>query len=674
MKPLLLFAAVAVIGILGPAAGAPQPSALHSGIDLTAIDRSARPQDDLYRFANGRWLDATAIPADRVWYGTFVEMADRADADVREIIERAAIAPDRRSGSPSQQIADLYTSVMDAARLEALGDTPIRAELTRIDAIATPRDLAAEMGRLSAIGTGGAFAGTVGVDARGEPTVQLEQAGTLLPDRDYYLSDDAAHADVRAKYVRYLATIFRLTHRARPDDDARAVVALESKLAEIQVPPADARDPAKTAERFTLDGLSREMRGFDWRAWAAPQGIDRVPSVILLQPSFFKSFAMLAGRTPMDAWRAWLAARYITASAPYLSAAFVDARFAFFGVVLSGQARPFERWKRGVSLVNAYLADAVGRRYVEKRFTPAVRDRATALTSQLIEAYRRAFAESDWMSESARSQASKKLARLKVRIGYPDRWHDYHGLVIKRDDLMGNVQRALRFENSQHLARLDPSDRGEWTIAAQTVNASYSPSLNEIILPAAMLQPPLFDPDVEDAANYGALGAIVAHEIAHGFDDRGRGFDAAGAIADWWTPADERAFEARAQTLVGQFDAYTIPGGARVNGALTRAENAGDLAGLAIAVRAYERSLGGKPSRVIDGFTGEQRLFLAWAQMWRMKTREEYARQEALWNPYAPARCRANGAPANLPAFYDAFDVRPGDRMFRPPAARASIW
>jgi putative endopeptidase len=667
---LLVCAFAAVSGTI--AAATAQPPA-RAGLDLSSMDRTVRPQDDLDRFANGRWLDDTEIPPDRVSYGTFVALAERADADVRAIVEAADAAPDRRPGSPAQQMADLYASMLDTARLEALGDAPIRPELRRIDAVASARDLAAEMGRLSAMGAGGAFAGTVGVDARGEPTVQLAQGGTLLPDRESYFSREAAPADVRAKYVEYLTAIFTLARRPHPEEDARAVRALETRLAEIQSAAADARG-GRTAERFALDDLSREMRGFDWRAWAAPQGIDRVPSVVLLQPSFFRGFARLQGAIPVATWKAWLAARYITACAPYLNAAYGDARFAFFGRILTGQERPIERWKRGVSLINAYLGDAAGRLYVEQRFSAAARERMTRLARELIDAYREALTRSDWMSPAARSQALKKLARLKIRIGYPDRWREYRGLVIKRDDLLGNVRRAQQFENARHMAHLDPYDRGEWTIAPQTVNAAYSPSLNEIVLPAGILQPPLFDSEADAAANYGGIGAIVAHEIAHAFDDRGRRYDASGAIADWWSPEDERAFEARAQALVRQFDDCTILDGARVNGTLTRGENLGDLAGLTIAYRAYQHSRGGRPSPVLDGFTGEQRFFLAWAQMWRFKEHAEYSRQQLRWNPYAPARCRANGAPANLPGFYDAFFVKPGDAMFRPPSARALIW
>ena len=675
MRALFVCAAAALTGIVTVAGDPPQSPALRSGLDLASIDRGVRPQDDLYRFANGAWLARADIPADRVSYGTFTELADRVEADVRAIVEATAASPGRAPGSPAQQIADLYASVMDTARLEALGAAPIRPELQKIDAISRPRDLAAEMGRLSAIGTGGPFEGSVGSDAAGQPTVLLSQAGTLLPDRAYYLKDDPAYADVRAKYETYLVTIFELTERARPSDDARAVIALETALARIQTPHAEARDPAKSAARFTLADLSSQMRGFDWRAWAAPQGIDRVPAVILTQPSFFKAFATLVADSPLDAWKAWLAARYITASAPYVNDAFGDARFEFFGRVLSGQEQPRTRWKRGVSLVNAYLGDAVGRLYVEKHFSSAARARVGALTNRLVDAYREAIAESEWMSARAKSQAARKLARLKTRIGYPDRWRDYRGFVVKRDDLIGNVERALRFENDRRVDLVsDPQDRGEWIVAPQTVNAYYSPSRNEIIVPAAMLQPPLFAADADDAVNYGAIGAIIAHEIGHGFDDRGRRFDAEGMIHDWWSPEDERAFERRTRTVVNQFDACTLFDGAHVNGTLTLSENIGDLSGLAIAYRAYEASLGGHASTSLDGFSGEQRFFISWARMWQMKERDEYARQELLWNPYAPARFRANGAPANLDAFYRAFGVKSGDGLFRPPASRVTIW
>ncbi|HVD91448.1 MAG TPA: M13-type metalloendopeptidase [Vicinamibacterales bacterium] len=654
----------------------PRAQPLTSGLDVAGFDLTVRPQDDPYRYVNGGWLDRTAMPADRVSYGAFAEIADRTELDLRAIIDEIRARPSRPRGSAAQQIADLYASVLDEARLDQLGAAAIEPELRRIEAIRSTRDVAAEAGHLSSIAAGGPFGGTVGIDPQnpGAPVARVTQGGILLPDRDYYLSADPALVDVRSRYRQYLARIFELTGRATATDEALAVLQLETSLARALWTEAESRDINATNTRFTLRQLSAEMPGFDWAAWAKPQGLDRSPVVILAQPSFFKAFAALVPMVPLQTWKAWLVSRYVTAAAPYLSTPFDEARFDFFGSVLTGQQRPRVRWKRGVSMVNAYLGDAIGKLYVEKHFPPSARARVRKMLVNILEAYRDAIRGSDWMSPRTRREALDKLAALSTGVGQPARWRNYNTLVIKPDDLLGNWQRAIEFDSGYRLANVGGAPSGEWMLPPQTVNAYYRPAANEMVVPAAILQPPLFDVTAEDAVNYGAAGALFGHEIGHAFDDRGRRFDGTGAVRDWWTPADERGFNERASGLVQQLNAYEPLPGLHVNGTLASAETLGDLGGLSIAFRAYKLSLKGGRSPTIDGLTGEQRLFMGWARMWRSKERDEYVRSILQSSPYLPSAFRANAAVGNVNAFYEAFDVKPDDRLYRPPAARVRIW
>jgi len=663
--------ALAIVLVAMPRAQSPR-----AGIDVAGFDRSVTPQDDLYRHVNGGWLSRVAMPGDRVSYGAFSEIADRTDLDLRTIIEEVSARPNRPRGSAAQQIADLYASVMDEARLEQLGTAPIEPELRRIDAIQTPRDLAAEAGYLSSIAAGGPFGGSAGIDPLnpGPPVVRVLQGGTLLPDRDYYLADNPALAAIRARYQQYLERIFTLSGRAAPADDARAVLALETELAKIQWTEAENRNIGATYSRFTLRQLATEMPGFDWAAWAKPQGIDRSPAVILAQPSFFKAFAAMVPRVPLGTWQAWLVSRYVTAAAPYLSQPFDNARFDFFGSVLTGQELPRTRWKRGVSMVNGYLGDALGKLYVEKHFPVQARNRVQKILVNLVDAYRGALRESPWLSADARREALEKLSALSTGVGYPARWREYGALTIRADDLLGNWQRALKFDSQTRLTNVAGSAGGEWAMPPQTVNAYYSAAANEIVLPAAILQPPLFDLGADDAVNYGALGALIGHEIGHAFDDRGRRFDGSGAVRDWWTDADAAAYGERAGKLIAQMNAYEPLPGVRVNGVLAATESMGDLGGLEIAFRAYKLSLKGKRSPVVDGLSGEQRFFMGWAQIWRARERDEYVRSTLQTSVYLPAALRANAAVSNVDGFFEAFGVKPGNRLYRPPAERVRIW
>jgi putative endopeptidase len=653
-------------------------SAPTSGLDLATFDASIRPQDDLYRFVNGGWLARTEVPPERVSYGLFAELAEKADEDMRVIIDDIAAGRIKsRFGATPAQVVDLYRSMMNETLVDELGMAPIQAELDRIRTLATRRELAAEMGSLSTVAFGGPFAGAVGVNPRdpAEVVVQITPGGTLLPDRDYYISDEAPYVDVRAKYVDYLTRIFAVTALPYGAAEARNVLALETELARLQWPRAESRGGGRTSGVFSLWRLGDQMPGFDWVAWARPQRLDRAGTLVLEQPSFFKGFAALVASEPLETWRAWLAARFITAVAPYVHRAVADQRFEFFGRVLTGQELPRTRWKRAVSLVNGVLGNAVGRPYAERHLPAPAKTRVERLVANIVEAFRRAIADAAWLGPATRSQALHKLSTLEAKIGHPVEWRDYRGLVIKPDDLIGNIRRARQFDNGYRMDRLTrPPDRREWPVTPQSVNAYYNHSLNEIVLPAAILQPPLFDTEADDAVNYGGLGAIVGHEIGHAFDDRGRRFDWSGTIRNWWKMEDEREYLRRARMLVDQFNAYSPAAGLRVDGELTLAENFGDLTGLAIAHRAYTIARGGRPAATIDGYTGDQRFFLGWARAWRSVIRDEYLRQWTLSSPHALPEYRANGPVSNLQAFYDAFSVKPGDRLYRAEGDRIRIW
>jgi predicted metalloendopeptidase len=668
--------AFCLVGLLALAAVTDAPPQIASGLDRSSFDASVRPQDDLYRYVNGSWLAKTDIPPDRVSYGAFTELSEAVEANLRAVIE-AASAGHPRHGSPRQQIVDLYASLMDEARVDALGAAPLSPILTRIQAVNSTRDLAAIVGQLGFLGMGGAFPTNVVTDVRdaNRLIVQVTQGGTLLPTRDHYLGDQSPFIQLRDKYVAYLTTILQLAGERDPERLARGVLALESELARCQLSPMESRAAARAPRGLTIRELSAKMPGFDWMVWAQPQGIDKAAAVALLQPSFFEQFALLVPARPLEHWKAWLAARYITAMAPYLSKPFVDARFDFFGRELTGQATPRTRWKAAVSLVNSTLGDALGRLYVEKHLPPRVRSRVETLVDTMLRAFRQSIEQTTWLSTSTRDEASAKISRITVRVGYPDRWRDYSGLVIKADDLAGNVQRARRFESDYRMLRIASVLPGEWlTTTPQTVNAYYNPALNEIVLPAAILQPPLFDPSADEAVNYGGLGATIGHELAHALDDRGRRYDSRGEVRRWWSSAEEDEYAKRVTRLVDQFNRYEPLPGLHVNGELTLAENAGDVAGLALALRAYRLSLNGHEAPVLDGFTGEQRFFLAWARTWRMKVRPDYVREWVTNFPYAPYENRANGTVRNLETFYQAFNVTAKDALFLSASERVSIW
>jgi predicted metalloendopeptidase len=519
--------------------------------------------------------------------------------------------------------------------------------------------------------------GFIEADA-GDPTrvaVYLTQAGTALPDRDYYLNSDKRFADIREKYRQYLEKAFTLAGRPNAAADAETVLALETDLARIQWTRVESRDAVKTYNKYPLPKLVQEMPGFDWMAWARPQQIHDQPDWVIRQPSFFKSFAAMVPERPLASWKAWLAAQVITHYAPLLSQPFQDAAFEMFNRTLSGQQEQRLRWKRGVQFVNGSVGEALGQLYVARHFPPASKARMETMIANLVEAYRQSISELDWMTPDTRKEALAKLAKFTPKIAYPNRWRDYSALKIAPTDLVGNADRASRLESEYQVSKLGkPVDREEWLMTPQTVNAYYNPLKNEIVFPAAILQKPFFDMQADDAVNYGGIGAVIGHEIGHGFDDQGRRYDGDGKLRDWWKPADEAEFSKRAKRLVEQFSQYSPVAGLNVNGELTLGENIGDLGGLAIAHRAYTISRKGQPAPVIDTLTGDRRFFMGWAQAWRAKAREDYLRRQVLADPHSWAEFRANGPLGNIDAFYGAFDVKPGDKLYRTPEIRVKIW
>jgi putative endopeptidase len=660
-----------------PANGAASVSpALALGIDTAGFDRGVRPQDDFFKFVNGGWIGRTQIPADRTSMGTFLLLRDSSQAALRAIIDSVSAAPNA-AGSEGQKVGDLYRSFMDTARVEALGVTPVRGDLDRIAAV-TGREqyseLFAAMRRMS-VGTPFAFGVSQDQGNSSRYAVTVSQSGLGLPDRDYYLVDNERNTAIRQAYTTYMEALLRLSGAPDAAGAARRVLAFETELARVQWDRTRNRDRNATYNPTALGDLQARTPGFRWQTYLSAAGLPALDSVIVRQPDYFNAADALLAATPVDVVKSYLATRLLDGAAQYLSSDFRDARFAFRGRVLSGQEQERPRWERGVGVVEGALGEAVGRLYVGRHFSPESKARMEQLVANLMAAYREAIDGLEWMSPATKAEAQAKLAGFTVKIGYPDEWEDYSSLEIRPDDLLGNMRRAAAFDYADMIGRLgQPVDRTEWGMTPQTVNAYYNSVNNEIVFPAAILQPPFYNPNADDAVNYGAIGAVIGHEISHGFDDQGRKSDGQGNLRDWWTAQDAAAFEQRATMLAEQYGAFEPLPGARVNGRLTLGENIGDVSGVAIAYRAYKKSLEGSPAPVIGGFTGEQRFFLGYAQVWRTMYRDQALRQLLLTDSHSPGMYRTNGVLANIPAFYEAFNVRPGDKMYLPPERRVKIW
>jgi len=647
------------------------------GIDTAGFDRSVRPQDDFFRYVHGGWLKTAQIPADRSSLGSFDALAEQSSAAMRQIVEEAAAARNKQPGSDLQKVGDLYLSYMDTAAIEAAGIRPIQGELARVAALGDRRQLPELFAALQRTGVQTPFSFNVRQDPRQATRyiASVGQGGLGLPDRDYYLKQEADFQQTRAAYETYVATLFRLAGQPDPAGAARNVIALETQLAGRHWDRARSRDREATYNLRTAAELDRLTPGFSWTRYLRAAGAERTPGVVVSQPDYLQGMDSILGRTPLPVVKQYLTYKVLDDAAATLPRAFAQARFDFRDRVLSGTQKPRPRWNRAVGAVNRNLGEAAGRLYVERHFTPAQKARMEEMIANLMAAYREGIDQLDWMSPATKAQAQAKLARFTVKIGYPERWRDYSSLEVRPGDLAGNLRRASEFRFAEMVGRLGrPIDRGEWGMTPQTVNAYYSSTMNEIVFPAAILQPPFFNPKADDAVNYGGIGAVIGHEISHGFDDQGSRSDGDGNLRNWWTDADLREFGKRTDALVAQYGAFTPLPGVNLNGRFTLGENIGDLSGLAVAYRAYKIATQGKEVPVIDGFTGDQRFFLGWGQIWRREYRDADMRQRILTDPHSPSEFRTNGPLRNFDPFYAAFGVKQGDKMYLPPEQRVKIW
>ncbi|WP_024816786.1 M13 family metallopeptidase [Arthrobacter sp. 31Y] len=647
-----------------------------SGISLSNIDHSVRPQDDLYQHVNGAWLNSTTIPDDRPLEGTFTALRDGAELAVKAIIEEAAAKGESATGV-EQKVGGLYASFMDEETAEAKGMEPVRSRLDEVQAVGSVEDLAALMGRLFRSDVSGLFSIYPAPDA-GNPeriVLYIGQGGLGLPDESYYREEK--FAAIVAAYGDYIAKLFNLAGIADAQASAQRIVALETALASHHWDNVTLRDPQKTYNLKTADEAAAIFPLLDTWFQAARVDAAKTSEIVVSTPDFFAGAAALLESESLEAWKEWLTLRVLSSAAPYLSSGFVSTNFDFYGTTLSGTPQNKERWKRGVAVVEAALGEAVGQIYVDRHFPAGHKARMETLVSNLIEAYRESISSLAWMGEDTKKEALKKLDAFRPKIGFPEKWIDYSAVEIHPEDLLGNVERAHDADVDRHLDEIGkPVDLTKWLMTPQTVNAYYHPMLNEIVFPAAILQPPFFTADADDAVNYGGIGAVIGHEIGHGFDDQGSQFDGSGALRNWWTEDDRTAFEALTAKLVAQYDAlspYAAPDH-KVNGKLTLGENIGDLGGLTIAYKAYLLSLNGAEPEVIDGFTGFQRFFMSWAAGWRQVIRTEEAIRRLATDPHSPNEFRTNAIARNLDAFHAAFAVTETDGMWMEPGDRVSIW
>jgi putative endopeptidase len=644
---------------------------------------SIRPQDDLFGYVNGPWLESNEIPPDLSSIGSFVSLhldAERQTGDILRDAAARSAAGEVTPGSPLQLIGDLFASFLDEEQIERLGAAPLESELRAIAAITSASQLAYRVGACERNGSSGLFAAYVDTDDKRSDryVVKITQGGLGLPDESYYRED--SFADTRKAYVAHVAAMLALAGRTEDQaaDEASRILALETRLARGHWDRVATRDVVKSYNLMSVDDLRRSAPSFDWAAWLdgmqAPE--DVLAEAVVRQPSYLEAMSDALADIPLDDWKAWLAWHVVSAAAPYLSDGFVRENFEFYSRTLTGAQELKERWKRGVALVDRLLGEALGQEYVARHFPPESKAKMDRLVANLVEAYRHDIERLDWMSPPTRARALEKLAVFRPKIGYPVRWRDYSKVEIDRADLLGNVRRATAFETDRQLAKIGrPVDPDEWLMTPQTVNAYYNPGINEICFPAAILREPFFDPDADEAANYGGIGAVIGHEIGHGFDDQGSQYDGQGNLVDWWTEEDRAGFTAKAETLIEQYNAFEprdLPGH-KVNGALTVGENIGDLGGLTVGLQAYELSLDGAEAPVVDGLTGTQRLMVNWARCWRSKRREELEVQLLSVDPHAPPEFRANIV-RNLNEFHDSFGTQPGDGLWLEPADRVRIW
>ncbi|HEX6832668.1 MAG TPA: M13-type metalloendopeptidase [Rudaea sp.] len=664
------------------------PPAPKSGIDLQYVDNGTRAQDDFFRHVNGKWLETTEIPADKTAYGTGAIVFDRIQDNLHGLVDDAAAGKTAAVSADTRKIGDFYASFMDENALEALDIKPLEAQFAKIDALKDAKGVSAffaEMDRnVGSVTPFGMQPNTpvlivIHQDNKDAThyVADLQQGGLGMPDRDYYLKDDDAKLKgMRADYRKHIEKMLSMAGDKNAAAEADAILALETKLAKAQWDVVTLRDPIKAYNKVETAKLATLAPGIDWPAFLETAGLkDKVDSVIVGQPTYLSALGKLVASTPVSTWKSYLRWHVLSDTAPMLSKRFVDENFAFYSTVLRGVPENQPRWKRGLALVNSGLGEELGKLYTAKYFPPESKERVKKLVGNLLTAFKQGIDHLDWMTPETKQAAQAKLAKFTPKIGYPDTWRDYSALTIAKDDLVGNVTRASAFEYQRNLDKLGkPIDRAEWGMTPQTLNAYYNPELNEIVFPAAILQPPYFDPAADDAVNYGSIGAVIGHEISHGFDDQGAQYDGDGNLRDWWTKEDHAKFDAKTKALVDEYNAFEPVKGYHINGALTLGENIADNSGLAVAYKAYQISLGEKAPPVIDGLSGDQRFFMGFGQVWRAKIRDNAAIAQIKSNPHSIAEFRVTGTVVNQPAFYQAFDIKEGDKMYKAPDQRVIIW
>lgn len=649
---------------------------LASGIFLENMDTSVKPGDDFYQYVNGRWLEENTIPADKTRWGAFDILRDKSEENVRSLIQAAAQG-DFVKGSEQQQVGDLYNSYLDMAGRNNLGLEPLLEEMTKISALETPSQLARYFAYANKFGYGTPFNVDQYADFKDPNSYMIHtwQGGLGLPDREYYFNDDDASVEIREAYIEHIATMFELAGIDNGETNAQTIMALETRLAAEHMLKEDTRDDNLLYNSYPVETLNELMPNFDWSGFLVEGQLSDLDNLVVTQVDYMKALDSIITETDMATWKVFLQWGLINATADRLTAELDQANFDFYGTVMRGQEEQREDWRRAVSLVNSHLGEAIGQVYVSEFFPPQAKQRMESLVQNLLNAYEVSIRELNWMSEETRLQALDKLSKFTVKIGYPDEWKDYSSLVIEPDDLFGNLQRSALFLYEEKLEKQKhPVEKHEWAMTPQTVNAYYNPPLNEIVFPAAILQPPFFDMNAEDAVNYGGIGAVIGHEIGHGFDDSGSNFDGDGVLRNWWTEQDHSEFEARTSQLIEQYNNFQVFDDLNVNGEFTLGENIGDLGGISIALKAYHMTLAGNEAPVLDGFNGDQRVFIGFAQVWQALSRDEALRNQVGTDPHSPAKFRANGPVRNVPEFYSAFDVQPADALYLPPEERVKIW
>lgn len=648
-----------------------------SGIDHQYFDQNVKGNDDFYQHVNGGWLKNTEIPADKSRWGTFDILHEESLKQLHDIVDELS-KQQLVEGSSEQKVASLYANFMDEKSIEALGIQPIQAEITNVDALKSKKDIAQLAAHFSRIGVTSPF--DVGIDQdmknSTEMVAMLGQSGLGLPDRDYYLKNDAKFKKIRSQYLKYIEKTLSLAGDKQAAQHAQGILKLETQIAKIQWSNVQNRDVTKLYNIYKTQDLAKLSPKIDWQTYLEKQELsDKIKTIQVIQPSYFKGLSPIVDNTSLEVWKAYFKFHLVSDFSSLLSQAFVDNSFDFYSKQLREIKEQKPRWKRGVQLVEGTLGESLGQIYVKKYFSAEKKQRMEVLVQNLMKAYSKSIDKLDWMSPTTKVQAQKKLASFAVKIGYPNKWRDYSALEIKNNDLIGNVIRSREFEHQYALNKLGkPVDRDEWGMTPQTINAYYNASLNEIVFPAAILQPPFFDMDADDAVNYGAIGAIIGHEISHGFDDQGSQFDELGNMKNWWTAEDHRKFKEKTNTLVAQYNAYEPIKGYHVNGELTLGENIADNSGLAIAYKAYQLSLNGKAAPVLDNLTGEQRFYIGWAQAWRSKITDAMQVEFLKRDPHSPDKVRGNATLLNQAPFYDAFHIQQGDKMYLPANKRVTIW